>query len=108
MIRDAAFVDALGTRRLRAAADMAYASAVYGDVLADAKFQSAHPHRDPAVQAAAAYVKQTRLVYDNARADHDRALDAAASDSLCTAAAACIHPRPAAPNRAQRAVAFSR
>jgi len=86
MIRDAAFVDALGTRRLRAAADMAYASTVYGDVLADVRSQSAHPRRDPAVQAAAAYVKQTRLVYDNARTDHEHALDAAASDSLSAAA----------------------
>ena len=37
MIRDAAFTDALGTRRLRAAADMAYASAAYGDVLSPAQ-----------------------------------------------------------------------
>jgi hypothetical protein len=57
---------------------MAYASAAYGDVLADATFQSAHPRRDPAVQAAAAYVKETRFVYDNSRTDHERALDAAA------------------------------
>ena len=78
MIRDGAFADALGTRRLRAAADMAYASALYGDALADAKFHGPHARRDPAVQAAAAYVKQTRLVYDDARADHEHALDAAA------------------------------
>lgn len=78
MIRDAASAATLGTRRLRAAADMAYAAAVYGDALTDAKFHSPHAPRDPAVKAAAAYVKQTRLVYDNARADHERALDAAA------------------------------
>jgi hypothetical protein len=78
MIRDAAFADALGTRRLRAAADMAHASAVYGDVLAHARFQSAHPRRDPAVRAAATLVNQTRCVYDSARADHERALGAAA------------------------------
>jgi hypothetical protein len=86
MIPNATFVDALGTQRLRAAADMACASAVYGDVLADATFQSANPRSAPAVQAAAAYVKQTRSAYDNARADHQRALDAAAHESLRGAA----------------------
>jgi len=90
MIRDAAFADALRTRRLRAAADMAYASTAYGDVLADATLQTAHPGHNPVVQAAAAYVKQTRFVYDNARADHERALHAAASERLnCAVANAC-------------------
>ena len=71
-------VDALGTRRLRAAADMAYASVVYGITVDDATFRGAHPGVDTAVQAAAAYVEQTRLVYESARADHERASDAAA------------------------------
>jgi hypothetical protein len=72
-------VDALGTRRLRAAADKAYASAVYGDAVADASFRGAQPGLDAAVRAAAAYVAQTQLVYENARLDHERALDAAAA-----------------------------
>lgn len=72
-------VDTLGTRRLRAAADKAYASAVYGDAAADAAFRGAQPGLDAAVQAAAAYVAQTQLVYENARLDHERALDVAAA-----------------------------
>ena len=87
MSHDAAFADALGTRRLRAAADMAHAAIAYGDVLADATVLGARPRRDPAVQAAAAYVKQTRFAYDDARADHERALSEAASDSLCATTA---------------------
>ena len=71
-------VDTLGTRRLRAAADKAYASAVYGDAVKDATFRGAQPGLDSAVQAAAAYVAQTQLIYENARLDHERALDAAA------------------------------
>jgi hypothetical protein len=70
-------VDALGTRRLRAAADMAYASAVYGDAVENASFRGLYPSLDPDVQAAAAYAAQARLVYEAARADHERALDAA-------------------------------
>jgi len=81
-------VDTLGTRRLRAAADMAYASAVYGDAVDDATYQGALTDRDPAVQAAAAYVEQTRLVYEHAKLDHERALDAAAERSHELAGAA--------------------
>ncbi len=72
-------VDTLGTRRLRAAADKAYAAAVYGNAVQDATFRGAQPSLDGAVQAAAAYVTQTQLVYENARLDHERALDAAAA-----------------------------
>jgi hypothetical protein len=72
-------VDNLGTRRLRAAADKAYAAAVYGDAVADATFRGAQPGLDSAVRVAAAYVAQTQLVYENARLDHERALDAAAA-----------------------------
>jgi hypothetical protein len=71
-------VDVLGTRRLRAAADMAYASAVHSMAVDDATFQGAHPDRDPAVLSAAASATQTRVAYQSARADHERALDAAA------------------------------
>jgi hypothetical protein len=71
-------VDALGTRRLRAAADKAYASAVYGNAVADATFRGIRPDLDAAVLAAGAYVEQTQLVYASARLDHERALDAAA------------------------------
>lgn len=67
----------LATRRLRAAADTAYASTVYGAALDDARFRRAPPSLDTAVQAARAYVDQTQLVYENARTDHQRALDAA-------------------------------
>ncbi len=74
-------VDTLGTRRLRAAADKAYASNVYGDAVADASFRGAQPDLDAAVRAAAAYVAQTQLVYENARLDHERALDAAAGQT---------------------------
>ena len=75
-------IDTLGTRRLRAAANKAYASAVCGDALADAKFRGVHPDRDPAVLQAAAYVEQTRLVYNGARFDHEYALDAAVALEL--------------------------
>jgi hypothetical protein len=78
-------VDVLGTRRLRAAADMAYASAVYSIAVDDATFQGAHPDLDPAVRSAAAYATQTRLAYHSARADHERAMDAAAGLELVPA-----------------------
>jgi hypothetical protein len=83
MIHDAASTDTLGRRRLRAAADMAYASARYGDAaMADAEFHGLRPHHGQALQAAAECVTQTRLVYDDARADHERALRANARGAL--------------------------
>jgi len=83
MIRDVVHVDTLGTRRLRAAKDMAYASIRYGEIArAATKYQRADAHPDCAVQAAAAYVTQTRSAYEDARADHEHALYAAC-DSLC-------------------------
>jgi hypothetical protein len=76
-------VDVLGMRRLRAAADMAYASAVHSIAVDDATFQGApHLDLDPAVLSAAAYATQTRLAYQSARADHERAMDAAAGLEL--------------------------
>jgi hypothetical protein len=81
-------VDDLGARRLRAAADMAYAASVYADAVADATFRGAQPGLDSAVRAAAAYVAQTQLVYGNARLDHERALDAAAAQPRVHAGAA--------------------
>jgi hypothetical protein len=71
-------VDALATRRLRAAADRAYASAVYSDAVDDATFRGVRPELDGAVLAAAAYAEQTRLVFESARSDHQHAVDAAA------------------------------
>ena len=81
-------VDDLGTRRLRAAADKAHASAVYSNAVEDATFRGAHPSLDAAVRMAEAYVAQTQLVYENARLDHERALDAAAGKSRDYAGAA--------------------
>jgi hypothetical protein len=71
-------VDTLATRRLRAAADRAYASRVYSAAVDDATFRGARPELDAAVLAAAAYAEQTRLVFESARIDHQRAVDAAA------------------------------
>lgn len=79
-------VDTLATRRLRAAADNAYASAVHDAAVDDATFRDGLPDLDPAVRNAAAYLAQTRLVYESARIDHERALDAAAARELLPAA----------------------
>ncbi len=75
MTRESA--DTPATRRLRAAADSAYASTVYDAAVDDASFRGARPELDPAVLAAAAYAEQTRLVFEGARIDHELALDAA-------------------------------
>jgi hypothetical protein len=79
-------VDMLATRRLRAAADNSYASAVYDAAVDDATFRDGLPDLDPAVREAAAYLAQTRLVYESARTDHEHALDAAVSPELLPAA----------------------
>jgi hypothetical protein len=81
-------VDALATRRLRAAADRAYASAVYSAAVDDATFRGARPEFDDAVLAAAAYAEQTRLVFESARIDHERAQDLAAWQSCDLVSAA--------------------
>jgi hypothetical protein len=78
-------VDALATRRLRAAADRAYASTVHSAAVDDATFRGVRPELDAAVLAAAAYAEQTRLVFESARIDHQRAVDAAACKPRDTA-----------------------
>ena len=67
----------LAKRRLRAAADKAYASAVYYQALGRANAEGVPAARDAAVRAAAASLRQTQLGFEDARLDHEHALDAA-------------------------------
>ena len=81
-------LDVLATRRLRAAADKAHASSLYCVALDRAAIRGVDQHDDLAVKAAAAYVKQTRVSFEDARLDHERALAAAAAASSRELAAA--------------------
>lgn len=80
------YIDGLGKRRLRAAADLAYASAMYDAAEDAAAASGVRMSRDLTVSAARAYVKQARLIYEQAKLDHENALDAAIARELVFAA----------------------
>ena len=73
-------IDALAKRRLRAAADKAYASAVYDQAVIRATALGVPGALDADVRSAASSLRQTRLGFEDARLDHERALEAAVAD----------------------------
>jgi hypothetical protein len=71
-------LSALGSRRLRAAADQAYAWAVYSTALEAAVLRGVtDPDRDVAVRSAGQYYVQVHLQFEIARTEHEDALNAA-------------------------------
>jgi hypothetical protein len=73
-------IDMLATRRLRAAADKAYASAVYYQAVNRATTQGVTAANDADVRSAAASLRQTLLGFEDARLDHEHALEAAVAN----------------------------